>query len=127
MHTLFDFISNVNGVEYALGLLFMLGFVVLGEILKPKPFQGLVKAVADDIGFIKSAPDGRLAGLLKSLAMAPLCALFYLAAVPVLFVHGIAVLCSKIIAATTAIGFSPVQAYFTGRRHGRKSAPRAQK
>lgn len=44
MHTLFDFISSVNGIEYALALLFMFGFVIFGEILKPKPFEGLAKA-----------------------------------------------------------------------------------
>ncbi|HMK60390.1 MAG TPA: hypothetical protein VK452_04495 [Dissulfurispiraceae bacterium] len=125
MNTLFDFISDVNGVAYALALLFMVGFVILGEVLKPKPFHGLVKAASEDIGLLRSAPKGRLTVLLKTLAMAPFYCLFYLAAVPVLFVHGIAVLGGKVIAATTAIGLNPVQAYFTGRKRDRKSSQKA--
>jgi hypothetical protein len=130
MHTLFDFISSVNGIQYGLALIFMFGFIIFTEILKPKPFQGLVKAAAEDIGFIKAQGKGKAVGLIKATAMAPLYALFYLAAVPVLFVHGIAVLFGKVIIATTAIGWSPVHAYFARRgkvkkARGNDHAPRA--
>jgi len=121
MHTLFDFISSVNGIEYALALFFMFGFVIFGEILKPKPFEGLVKAVIEDIGFIKAERKGNVFRLLISTALAPLYGLLYLGAVPVLFIHGIAVLISKVIVATTALGWSPVQAYFTSRKQGKKA------
>ena len=121
MHTLFDFISSVNGIEYALALLFMFGFVIFGEILKPKPFEGLAKAVVEDIGFIKAERKGKILQLIRSSALAPFCGLLYLAAVPVLFVHGISVLISKVIVATTSLGWSPVQAYFTSRKQGKKA------
>jgi hypothetical protein len=122
MHTLFDFISSVNGIEYALAILFMFGFVIFGEILKPKPFEGLVKAVVEDIGFIKSQRKLKVSRSIGSVALAPLCGLLYVAAVPVLFIHGIAVLISKVIVATTALGWSPVQAYFTSRKQGKKAS-----
>jgi hypothetical protein len=121
MHTLFDFISSVNGIEYALAILFMFGFVIFGEILKPKPFEGLVKAVAEDISFIKAQQKGKVSQSLRSVALAPLYGVLYLVAVPVLFIHGIAVLVSKVIVATTALGWSPMQAYFTSRKRGKKA------
>ena len=121
MHTLLDFVSRVNGIEYALAILFMFGFVIFSEILKPKPFEGLAQAVVEDIGFIKAERKGKVFRLIRSTALAPLYGLLYLAAVPVLFVHGIAVIISKVIFATTAIGWSPVQAYFTSRKQGKKA------
>ncbi len=116
MHTLFDFISSVNGIQYGLALLFMLGFVIFSEILKPRPFEGLVKSMIDDIGFIRAGGKLQVLGLIKAVALAPLYALFYLAAVPLLFVHGIAGLLGKVIVATTAVGWSPARAYFASRR-----------
>lgn len=121
MHTLFDFISSVNGIQYALALVFMFGFIIFSELLKPKPFEGLVKAAAEDIGFIRAQGKGRALGLIKATAMAPLYALFYVAAVPVLFLHGIAMLFGKIIVATTAVGWSPVHAYFARSGKGKKA------
>ncbi len=125
MHTLFDFISSVNGIQYALALVFMFGFIIFSELLKPRPFQGLVKAAAEDIGFMKAQGKGKVLGLIKATAMAPLYALFYLVAVPVLFVHGIAVLFGKVIVATTAVGWSPVHAYFAGRGKVKKARGKA--
>jgi len=125
MHTLFDFISSVNGIQYVLALVFMFGFIIFSELLKPKPFQGLVKAAAEDIGFMKAQGRGKALGLLKATAMAPLYALFYLAAVPVLFVHGIATLFGKVIIATTVVGWSPVHAYFARRGKGKKARGKA--
>ena len=125
MHTLFDFISSVNGIQYALALVFMFGFIIFSELLKPRPFEGLVKAAAEDIGFMRAQGKGKVLGLIKATAMAPLYALFYLAAVPVLFVHGIAVLFGKVIVATTAVGWSPVHAYFAHRGKGKKAQGKA--
>ncbi len=115
MHTLFDFISNVNGNQYGLALIFMLGFVIFREILSCRPFGGLVKAISEDVAFLKEQ-KGKIVRVIKNAALAPLCGLLYVAAVPLLFVHGIAVLFSKVIAATTAIGWSPMQAYFANRK-----------
>ena len=121
MYTLFDFISSVNGIEYAVALLFMFGFVIFGEILKPKPFEGLVKAVAEDFSFMKAQRKVKVSRSIGSVALAPVYGLLYVAAIPVLFIHGIAVLISKVIVATTALGWSPVQAYFTSRKQGKKA------
>jgi hypothetical protein len=124
MNTLFDFISSVNGVEYVLAILFMLGFVLFAELLKPRPFNGLARAVAEDIAFMKAERDGKVLRLTKSVMIAPICALVYIAAVPLLFIHGVATLMGKVIAATTAVGWSPVQVYFANRKRMKKTVTR---
>jgi len=122
MHTLFDFISSVNGIQYALAILFMVGFVIFNEVLKPKPFEGLLRSVAEDIGFIKAGGKVKILGSAKAVMLTPVYVLIYIAAVPVLFIHGIAGLFGKVIIATTSIGWSPARAYFTNRKKGKKAA-----
>ncbi|HTZ17365.1 MAG TPA: hypothetical protein VMB78_02895 [Dissulfurispiraceae bacterium] len=122
MHTLFDFISSANGIQYALALLFMMGFVIFCEILKPRPFEGLLRSAAEDIGFIRTEGKVKIFGVLKATILAPFYVLFYVAAVPLLFIHGIAGLFGRIIVATTSIGWSPARAYFTSRRKAKKAS-----
>jgi len=121
MHTLFDYISNVNATQYGLSLLFIFGFIVFTEILKPRPFEGLLKAAADDAGSIKSLGKEPVVRLIKNIASAPVYIMLYLAAVPLLFVRGMAVLLGKGIGDVTSAGWSPVRAYFTGRRKAKKT------
>lgn len=130
MHTLFDFISNVTAVQYALALLFVLGFIIFYEILKPRPFEGLLKSAADDVRFIKTQEKKNVIRFIKNIALAPVYALFYLvavpilfylAAVPILFVHGMTVPIGKMFAAVTSAEWSPVRAYFTGSRKAKKA------
>src|SRR5512139_392660 len=121
MHTLFDFTSNVNLVQYGLSLLFIVGFVVFCEVLKPKPFGGLVKAAVEDIRFIRAEGTARFVPLLRNIALAPLYAVVYLLSVPVLFVQGITEALGRSVGTVTTAGWSPVRAYFTGRKRAKKA------
>ena len=118
MHTLFDFISNVNAVQYGLSLLFILGYIIFNEILKPRPFEGLVESVVEDVRFIRTG--GKMRPLMKKVAVAPVYLAVYLASLPLLFLQGIAVLSGRGIASLTSAGWSPVRAYFTGRKKAKK-------
>jgi hypothetical protein len=121
MHTLFDFISNVNAMQYALAILFILGFIVFCEVLKPRPFEGLLKSAADDLRFIRTQQKGKVVQLIKNTALAPVYVLIYLAAVPVLFYLAVVpVLFGKTFAAVSSTEWSPVRAYFTGRKRAKK-------
>jgi hypothetical protein len=121
MHTLFDFISDVYAVQYGLALLSIVGFIIFCEILKPRPFEGLVKAAAEDFRFMRAQGRVRSLQLAKNVAMAPLYAIFYLVSVPVLFVQGIAEPLGRMISASTSAGWSPVRAYFAGRKRTKKA------
>ena len=121
MHTLFDFISNVNAVQYGIALLSIIGFIVFGEVLKARPFQGLRESVAEDVRFIKTQDKGTRLQLVKNVAMAPFYFLSYLASLPVLFAKGMAEPIGRGFGAVTTGGWSPVRAYFAGRRKTTKS------
>lgn len=121
MHTLFDFISNVYAVQYGLALLSIVGFIIFCEILKPRPFEGLVKSAAEDITFIRTQGRGKVLQFTRNVAMAPVYAVFYLISVPVLFVQGIAEPLGRLVASTTSAGWSPVRAYFAGRKRTKKA------
>jgi hypothetical protein len=112
MHTLFDFISDVNAVQYGIALLSVIGFVLLSEVLKARPFEGLKESVKDDILFLKTQDKVTRLQLVKNAAMAPFYFLTYLVSLPLLFVQGISEPLGRGIGAVT---WSPVRAYFAGR------------
>jgi hypothetical protein len=130
MHTLFDFISDVSAMQYALALLFVLGFIIFYEILKPRPFEGLLKSAAEDIRFIRTQEKKNIVQFIKKIALAPVYALFYLvavpimfyiAAVPILFVRGMSISLGRMFTAVASAEWSPVRAYFTGHRKAKKA------
>jgi hypothetical protein len=121
MHTLFDFISDVNAVQYGIALLSIIGFILLSEVLKARPFEGLRESAADDILFLKSQDKGARRQLIKNLTLAPFYFLSYLVSVPMLFVKGMSEPVGRGIGAVTSGGWSPVRAYFAGRRKAKKS------
>ncbi len=118
MHTLFDFVSNVNAVQYGIALLSVVGFIIFSEVLKARPFEGLRESVAEDVRFIKAQDKVTRLQLVKNVAMAPLYFLSYLASLPVLFIQGMS---EPIGRAVTTGGWSPVRAYFAGRGKTKKS------
>ena len=120
MHTLFDSVSSANTVQYGLALLFAFGFIIVNEIIKPRPFQGLLKSVADDARSVKAQGKDNLVRLIKNTVMAPVFLLLYLSAVPFLFFLAMASSLGKGIGEVTSVGWSPVRAYFTGRGKTKK-------
>lgn len=115
MNTLFDFISDVNAVQYGIALLSVVGFIVFCEILKPKPFQGLAKLFSDDAAYLRGAGRENSLRLIRNIAAAPAYLLIYIAAVPLLFMQGLTMTVGKGLVTATSAGWSPVRAYFTGR------------
>ncbi len=118
MHnTMFDYLSASNGLQYLMALIFAAGFLVLWEVLmSPRPFRALASAVAEDllharrmglVGFTRLAKRCVAAGALGAL---------YLAALPVMFVQALGMASMRGVAAGASYGWSPVRAYFTGRR-----------
>lgn len=121
MHTLVDFITHVKGVEYILSLLFIAGFLVLWEVMKPAPFRTVVAAGREDLEHIqRSGSVLRTAG---KLAAAPFIGLAYLAMLPIGFAAVlIAGSVNVLLKGASALGLNvsfdwrPMEAYFTGRK-----------
>jgi hypothetical protein len=117
MHTLFDFITSVNAAQYGFSLFFVVGFIVFYQILKPKPFEGLAAAAAEDAGYIKTQGKGRVVQLARNIIMAPVYLMIYVVSLPFLFILGA-------IAPRGAVmtgEWSPLRAYFMGSRKPGKS------
>ena len=127
MYTLVDFITQVKGVEYILSLLFIAGFLILWEVLKPAPFRTVVATGKDDLAHIQEGGAGNALTVAGKLMAAPLIGLAYLAMLPigfaaVLVVGIVNMLLKGLTAVSRALGMSvsfdwrPMEAYFTGRK-----------
>lgn len=130
MHTLFDFITHVKGVEYVLALLFIAGYILYWEVLKPKPFKSLSAATRSDMDHLKSLGYHNTMRSVGRVVAAPFIGLAYLALLPVSFVVALAIAllnaAGRLVGASPSLGWRPVEAYFAGRKEKKKKeAPRS--
>lgn len=122
MNSLFDFITYVKGTEYVIAIMFIAGYILYWEILKPKPFQGMVKAGREDLGYLRETGRGifRTAG---KVVAAPFVGLVYVVALPFVFfytlatalVHGL----FNVIGKEASFGWRPTEAYLSGKKKDR--------
>lgn len=121
MNTLFDFVSHNKGIEYILALMFIAGFVVVMEVLKPHPFRAFMSAVKEDWSYLRGEGAADTVRLAKNAVMLPVVAGVYVAMVPVMFTLGLALKLESTVADLVgggAMSWRPLESYLTGR--GRK-------
>lgn len=120
MHTLFDFMTHIKGVEYLIAISAILGFIVFWEVLKPRPFRSLADSAREDMRHIKNTGYGDTLRSVGKIAAAPFIGLAYVALLPLSFVAalGIAALnvVGRLLGANASFGWRPVEAYFTGKK-----------
>ncbi len=124
MHTLVDFVTHVKGIEYILSILFIAGFLLLWEVLKPRPFATVITSGKEDWKHLRGSGYRDIIKSLGKIAAAPFIGLAYILMVPVgffflilaeavnLLTRGIALLTGRNI----SFEWNPVEAYFTGRK-----------
>lgn len=124
MHTLVDFITHVKGIEYILSIIFIAGFLLLWEVLKPRPFATVIASGREDWKHVRRSGYRDIMKSLGKIAAAPFIGLAYILIVPVgffflilaesvnLLTRGIALLTGRNI----SFEWNPVEAYFTGRK-----------
>jgi len=130
MHTLVDFITQVKGIEYVLSILFIGGFLLFWEILKPRPFATVVSAGKEDLEHIKQNGYRETMKFAGKIAAAPFIGLMYIVMLPVgfffvllseavnLLVKGVSTLLGR----DVSFEWNPVEAYFTGRKRKQAKA-----
>ena len=123
MHTLFDFMTHVKGVEYLISIAAIAVFLIFWEVLKPRPFSNVVTTGRQDLEHLKQS--GSTTVYLGKIAAAPFIGLAYIIMLPVGFffvvlseavnltVKGVSTLLGKDI----SFDWRPLEAYFTGRRN----------
>jgi hypothetical protein len=124
MHTLFDFITHVKGIEYIFSLTFIAGYILYWELLKPKPFGSVANAGREDLTFIRETGRQNMYKTIGRIATAPFIGLAYVVALPFVFAYAIfsavtgAVL--GMIGREAAFGWRPAEAYLAGRKKEKK-------
>ncbi len=123
MHTMVDFVTHVKGVEYILAILFIGGFLVLWEVLKPAPFRTVIATGREDLEHIRQTGYGNVFKTAGKLAAAPFIGLAYLAMLPIGFAVALALgilqgagsLLNKL-GMSASFDWRPMEAYFTGKK-----------
>jgi hypothetical protein len=124
MHTLFDFITHVKGVEYILSLMFIAGYILYWESLKPKPFRTVMNTSKEDLGFVRETGRQNIYKTIGRIATAPFVGLAYIVALPFVFAYAVfsAVIGGVlgIIGREAAFGWRPAESYLAGRMKEKK-------
>lgn len=132
MYTLVDFITHVKGTEYILSILFIAGFLVLWEVLKPAPFRTVTAAGRDDLAHIRQTGFGTVLKSAGKLAAAPFIGLAYLLMLPVgfaamLFLGAFNLAVKGVNGILGALGtnmsfeWRPLEAYLSGKKRKKRT------
>jgi len=120
MYTLYDYLTHVKGIEYLISLLFIAGYILYAEILKPKPFKTVTEDTKEDLEFVKKAGYKSVLKTLGRILAAPFIGLAYVVALPfaLMFAIGTAALHGVLSMAhrTMNFGWRPLEAYLTGKK-----------
>ncbi len=130
MHTLFDFLTYIKGIEYVIALMSIAGFILLWEMLKPAPFRALLESGREDIEYVRSRGGARhILKTMGKVAAAPFIGLAYVTALPFAFVTALGYAALKGLAAvagrSATFGWRPTEAYLAGRKKGEEEKPAA--
>lgn len=127
MHTYFDFLTRIKGVEYILSVLAITGFILYLEILKPAPFRTVARETRDDLEFLKKAGSREVFRMILRICAAPFLGLAYVVMLPFAFAYALGMELLGIAAdglermlglagKTVFFGWRPMEAYFGGRK-----------
>jgi hypothetical protein len=128
MHTLFDFMTHVKGIEYLVSVASIGLFMVFWEVLKPKPFATVVSTGKEDLTHLRQT--GGIMKYAGKIAAAPFIGAMYVVMLPVGFslmvlsevvnlaVKGVSTLMGK----DMSFDWNPVEAYFTGKKRKQAEA-----
>lgn len=120
MHTMFDFITHVKGIEYVASLMFIAGFILFWEILKPKPFGTVVKTAEEDLAHIKENGKESMYKTMGRIVSAPFIGLAYIVSLPFVFAYAIFSAAMSgmlnLVGKEAAFGWRPMESYLGGRK-----------
>ena len=120
MNTLFDFMTHIKGVEYILALLFIAGYILYSEVLKPRPFKTMVDTGKDDIEHIRKTGFRSTLKVVGKIAAAPFIGIAYVVMLPFAFFAALGSAAMSgvmnLVGRTAVFGWRPTEAYFTGKK-----------
>ena len=120
MNSLYDFVTHVKGVEYIISVLFIAGYILYAEVLKPRPFRTLMETGRDDMEFIKKSGYRNAVKTVGRIAAAPFIGLAYIVTLP--FAFAFALLSTivngalSLVGREASFGWRPTEAYLAGKK-----------
>lgn len=132
MHTLYDYLTHVKGIEYILALIFVAVYILYAELLKPDPFKRVRDSGREDINFLRKTGLKKIVKTLGLIVIAPFIGLAYVIALPFVFAFalGKAVLNSVLSLARRKLApftWRPMEAYLAGRKKRREKEKKEEK
>lgn len=130
MHTLVDFMTHVKGIEYILSILFIGGFLLLWEVLKPRPFATVVSSGKEDWEHLKQMGYRGTLRNIGKIAAAPFIGLAYVILLPFGFffillseaVNLLVKVVFGVLGKSVSFDWNPMEAYFSGRKKKQSEA-----
>jgi hypothetical protein len=120
MYTLFDFITHVKGVEYILALMFIAGYLLFAEILKPKPFKSVVDTGKEDLSYLREKGFRNTLRTIGRIAAGPFIGLAYVVVLPFAFVSALGMTALNgilsLVGKSVSFGWRPSEAYLAGKK-----------
>jgi len=124
MYTMYDYITHIKGVEYVISILFIAGYILFAEVLKPKPFATVANGGKDDMEFIRRTGYRNVLKTVGRIAAAPFIGAAYVVALPFAFFGAIASVAAgaalDAFGKTAVFGWRPTEAYLTGKKKKEK-------
>ena len=142
-YTFFDFVTQVKGAEYLIAVTSVLLFIVLWQLLSPRPFKAMMETAKEDLKYINQG--GGYSGVARTagrVAAAPFLAIAYIAALPFVFLFSVSLVMvegveqaidasgvwvarmmaanraalARLLNVSTSFSWRPQEAYFLGRK-----------
>jgi len=121
MNSMFDFITHVKGIEYILSLTFIAGYVLIWEVLKPKPFKKVKETGQEDLEHIKQNGMKNNLKLAGKIAAAPFVGLLYVILLPVGLISALSyALIAGLAGKSGSFSWRPAEAYLSGQKKTKK-------
>ncbi len=131
MYTLYDFVTHIKGVEYILSIMFIAGYILFAEVLKPKPFAALANAAREDKEYIRNTGYRETARTIGKVAAAPFIGIAYVVALPFAFFAAASSAAlsglMNVVGGEAAFGWRPVEAYLAGRKRKKEAKKKDEK
>ena len=131
MHTLFDFMTHIKGIEYILALMFIAGYILFSEVLKAKPFATLKSNGKEDLEYARKVGYRGIMKTMGKIAAAPFIGIAYVVMLPFAFVAALGTEVGgrvmSLAGSTAHFGWRPVASYLTGKKHKKESKKQEEK
>ncbi len=119
MHTMFDYITHIKGVEYLISIMFIAAYILYAEVLKPKPFRTLKESGKEDAEFIRSNRSATFATI-KKIVAGPFIGLAYVVSLPFVFAYALGTAALNgllgLAGRSVSFGWRPTEAYLAGKK-----------